>query len=330
MPSPSKNFVFLNQNLQSIYENNRGNTAIFINNLDKWGVKGGIKGAYIIPKIPPFLISLFLQYFHNSAIEFLSSQISAELKFSRSYIHAAIRKRISYVYFWKFIFSIAGPSRVIFECPHNSLESEVIAAKLCKIETTEIYHGIINLNEPSYYQNHLDFRGLCHSVCDEYLTPSLLDKRYLKSINNKYSRIKIIKNISDFKSALIGHRLILQKNAIKKRFRKIVFVLTIADNDVGDIKNYIFQNYLVGRKNKIIIRLHPNDDFQRWAKLFRRFLFLRLSNNDLYYDIKSADLLVVQSQTVALELISAGISFENISRNALNSNLDRSRRRGIC
>jgi hypothetical protein len=223
-------------------------------------------------------------------------------------------------FIWDVVCKYVKPEIVYYECPHNCFESEVVSAKTNGIKTVEMYHGGITANEPSYFQRHLNYDGLVHSVCDEFLSPSENQTQFLKAINDKYKEITTI----NYKPALlpsIKHEresFRTRKGAVSTQ-GKILFITSITDYDVYDVRNYIESNrqYLLDNFDVIALRLHPEDSQERWQSLLDTYRFIELSNLTLSDDIASADALVVVSPTVMLQLKSLNIEYVDLSRSVV-------------
>jgi len=197
--------------------------------------------------------------------------------------------------------------------------AEIVAAKMNRVRTVEIYHGTLSSNEPSYSQKHLDFDGLVHAVCEEYLSQSKNQTRLIWAIG-RYERVTTVAYRSNLSLSL---RQRMRLSRVRHRpadfRRKISFITSITDNDLSDVTRYIRRNrrHLLETFQEVSLHLHPADSRERWESLRRAYGFVHFSTLPLSEAIASSHALVVVSPTTVLQLRALEIEFVDLTRKVI-------------
>lgn len=310
---------FTNKNLQEIYDTllrEKTTCTVVISDLQEYKLQQKVAAAILYPPVILPLVSKALYVFDRSAIDRVVSDISDSIALVRDDLRDTILYQLSNFFIWNSIYRYIRPKMVYYESPHNAFEAEIVAAKKNNIRTIEIYHGTLSSKEPSYFQKHLDFDGLLHSVCDEYLSQSKGQTRLIMEIG-KYEKVTTV----GYKSNLsLSFRQKIKLSRVRNRptshKRKILFVTSITDNDVQDITIYIRANrrYLLKTFKEISLRLHPADSEARWAPLMNAYPFLHFSGLTISEDIVTSHALVVVSPTTKLQLKALKVDFVDLTR----------------
>lgn len=316
--------LFSNGNVQDIYDQllkGKVDCLVIVNDQSKYKLQTKPTGAVLYPLLLlPFLIGKAFLISKRRVVNRIVRILCENLSLDRLYVQRLISIELGSVFMWKVIYKFITPKIVYYDCPHNCFESEIVAAKLNNIKTIEIYHGGITQDEPSYYQRHLDFDGLEHAVCDEFLSPSEKQTQFLTTISDKYKKVTTVKCISTLPlSAKHQRDLVQARSGHPSNKRKLLLITSITDYDIFDVRNYIERNrqYLLDNFNVIALRLHPEDTQERWQSLLDTYRFIELSKLTLSDDIASADALVVVSPTVMLQLKALNIEYVDLSRSAI-------------
>ena len=315
--------LFTNGNLQEIYDHlltTKVKCLVIVNDQWRYKLQQKLTAAIVYPLRLQFLVGVAVSIVNRCAVDQVVSGLCKTLSLERQYLRKLIAGELAALFIWEIVYKYINPKIVYYECPHNCFESEVVAAKLNNIRTVEIFHGGITPNEPSYFQVHLNFDGLVHSVCDEFLSPSEDQTQFLINMNNKYKKVTTI-NYKPALSLSVDHERSLLKDQNRRANGKgrILFITSITDNDVGDIGNYIRRNHrhILQNFSQVSLRLHPEDSKERWNSLLDTYPCIEISNLTLSEDIESADALVVVSPTVILQLKALNIEFVDLSRSAI-------------
>ena len=312
--------LFKNKNLQDIYDlllQNGTSCLVVVNDLDGYPLQKKLSGAIIFPAWLLFFFIRLSNDLNRAIVDRIVNVYTKNLPIDALLLRRTLLSHFANINIWNAIYNYLKPKVIYFESPHNSFEPEIVAAKRRNIKTVEIYHGVITPNEPSYFQKHLDFEGLMHGVCDEYLSPTYRQTKLLAEYNDKYNKITTIIYKSNI-SLSIRNKLKIAgiKNRPSIGNKKILLVTSLCDDAINDVYTYLIKN----RKNllktyKIIsIRLHPEDIKSRWSGVIRRFPFLLFSQLPLIEDIISSNTLILVNTTVALQLKMLKISYINISK----------------
>lgn len=313
--------LLTNGNLQEIYDRlvkENIKHLVIVNDHLKYKLRQPLSRAVVFPPHLPLLAGKIL--IEKQKVESAVNVLRQNLSLEKSYLRGVIYRELGNWFLWNTIYRYAKPQAVYFDCPHNCFEAEVVAAKMHKIKTVEVYHGGITQDEPSYFQRHLDFSGLVHAVCDEFVSPSESQTQFLLAASDKYKRVTTVackpmiplsvKREREFRNLQEG-RTILKK--------KLLIVTSITDYDVCDVTTYIEESLsmLQEQFSVVSLRLHPEDSKDRWQSLLDTYCFIELSNLTLNDDIASADALVVVSPTVMLQLKALNVEYVDLSRSAI-------------
>lgn len=322
MGQNQQDVLFGNGNLQEIYHQlmrQNVRVVVVVTDQSKYELEQKPAGAILYPLLLPVMVEKVVVLRHRLSVNRIVKTLCEHLPVSWQYAQQLISRECGTVTLWSAIYKYVQPKVVYFDCPHNSFESEVVAAKLHGVKTIEMYHGGITQDEPSYSQRHLDYGGLIHGICDEFLSPSEKQTEFLLAINDKYKMVTTIQykpglSLSALESSVI--------TATRKRGsvqKKVLFVTSITDHDVHDVTAYIEKHHqcLLDNFSSIALRLHPEDSKERWQSLLDTYRFIELSQLALSDDIASADALVVVSPTIMLQLKALNIDFVDLSRSAI-------------
>lgn len=312
--------LFKNKNLQDILDHllmNGVSCLVIVNDLSGYRLQQKLSNAIVYPALLPFFLRNLFYIFNRAVVNKIVNLFKESLPLEAPSLRNIILNHFAVILIWNVIYKYLKPKIIYYESPHNCFEAEVVAAKIKNIKTIEIYHGVITPNEPSYFQKHLNFDGLVHGVCDEYLSPSKKQTKFLAEHNDKYKIITTINYKSNFSLSIRNKLKILKlKNRPVIGKKKVLFVTALCDGAINDVSNYIKKNrlYLLKTFDKILIRLHPEDTEARWAGLIRKFPFIDFSNLPLIEDVISSNTLILINTTVALQLKNLKINFINISK----------------
>ena len=313
--------LLVNGNLQEIYDRLvRENIKhlVIVNDHLKYKLRQPLASAVVFPlQLPPIVGKLLVG---KQRIESIVSVLHENLSLEKSYLHGVINRELGNLCLWNIIYRYAKLQVVYFDCPHNCFEAEVVATKMHKIKTVEVYHGGITQDEPSYFQRHLDFSGLIHAVCDEFVSPSGRQTQFLLDASDKYREVSTVVCKPSISLSVKRERELrsLHNDPLIQK-RKLLFVTSITDYDVSDVTTYLEGNLpqLQERFSVVSLRLHPEDSKERWKSVLDKYQFIELSNLALSEDIASADALVVVSPTVMLQLKALSIEYVDISRSVI-------------
>jgi hypothetical protein len=314
--------LFTNRNLQEIYDTlSRRNTRcmVVISDLRDYKLPQKITAAILYPPAISFLPAKALHVFNRAAIDRIVSALSESIPLEPKELRNTVLWQLANFFIWNSIYKYVRPGMVYYESPHNAFEAEIVAAKKNNIWTIEIYHGTLSTKEPSYFQNHLDFDGLLDGVCHEYLSQSTNQTKLMSSIG-RYRRVTTIGYRSNFSLSLQQKmKLLRARSRPANHKRKILFIPSITDNDVRDIKKYVRANryYLLRTFKEISLNLHPADSEARWESLTKVYPFLHFSALPLGEDIVTSHALVVVSPTTILQLKALKIDFVDLSRKVI-------------
>lgn len=314
--------TFTNKNLQDIYDTLlREKTAciVVVSDLREYRLRQKITAAILYRPVISSLVSRAFYVFNRSAIDRLVSAFSESIALTREVLRNTILYQLASYFIWNGIYRYIRPKVVYYESPHNAFEAEIVAAKKNNIRTLEIYHGTLSSKEPSYFQKHLDFGGLLHSVCDEYLSQSKDQTRLMMEIG-RYEKVTTIgyrSNLSlSFRQKM---KLSRARNRPGSYKRKLLFITSITDNDVQDVRTYIRANrrYLLETFREIYLNLHPADSETRWGPLMNAYRFLHISSLPLGEDIVTSHARVVVSPTTVLQLRALKVDFVDLTRTVI-------------
>ena len=314
--------VFTNKNLQDIYDaalEKNTKCIVIVADLREYPLRQKISAAILYPQIILPLVSKILYRFNKRAIDELVDTFSVSVPISKEELKTIVSHQIAGLHLWSGIYKYIRPSVVYYESPHNAFESEIAAAKLNRVKTVEIYHGALSANEPSYSQKHLDFDGLTHSVCEEFLSQSKEETRLISAIG-KYEKVTTLAYKSNL-SLSLRQRLKLSRvrHRPARAGRKISFITSITDNDLSDVTRYIRRNrrHLLETFQEVSLHLHPADSRERWESLRRAYGFVHFSTLPLSEAIASSHALVVVSPTTVLQLRALEIEFVDLTRKVI-------------
>lgn len=189
-------------------------------------------------------------------------------------------------------------------------EASVIAANDLRIETLQILDLFGELY-PLPKSNHI--------VCMNESIENSLKKQGL--IKNKYyflgqpSIEKTVKNILSMDKCIIKNKLELNGNKIllyatqkpniyNEDFSYNSFAgYETINNNIFSIFEFLYEKYDIN----ILVRLHPNEDFNDYKKWFDKYNFVKYVNDkcNLVESLAICDILLNQASTVSVEAISA-------------------------
>jgi len=313
---------FVNGNLQEVYDQFWGDKTkvlVVVNDQAKYKLRHELTSATVCPASLSILAEEMALLLRRPAVSRLVATFCEYLPVSRQYARKLIAREIGNISLWSTLYKYMNPQRVYYDCPHNSFEGEVAAAKINGVKTIEMYHGGITPDEPSYSHRHLDFSGLIHAICDEFLSPSEKQTEFLLAISDKYKAVTTIRcKPSPSLSALQASDL-AGAPTTRAGTKRLLFVTSITDHDIFDVKAYLEKNLqdLLRTFDSIVIRLHPEDSKERWRPLLDAYQFIEVSQLSLSEDIASAAVLVVVSPTIMLQLRALNIEFVDLSRSAI-------------
>lgn len=314
--------LFINKNLQDIYDTQLRRKivcSVVISDLREYQLQQKISAAILYRPVISSLVSRVFYFLNRSTIDRLVSDFSESIALTNEVLRKTILYQLTTFFIWNRIYRYIKPRLVYYESPHNAFEAEIVAAKKNNIRTLEIYHGTLSPKEPSYFQKHLDFDGLLHSVCHEYLSQSKNQSRLMMKIG-RYEKITTLRYRSNLSLTFRQKmKLSLARKRPTSHRRKILFITSITDNDIQDIKIYIRANrrYLLKTFKEISLNLHPADSETRWKPLMDRHPFLHISKLPLGEDIVTSHALVVVSPTTALQLKALKVDFVDLSRRVI-------------
>ena len=189
-------------------------------------------------------------------------------------------------------------------------EASLIAANELGIETIQILDLFGELY-PLPRANHI--------ICmNNYISESLKKQGLIK---NKYYHFgqpaieKTVKNILSVDKVIIKNKLELNSNKILLyatqkpniynedfSYHNFAGYETINDN-IFSIFEFLYEKYNIN----ILVRLHPNEDFNDYKKWFDKYNFVQYINNkcNLEESLAICDVLLNQASTVSVEAISA-------------------------
>ncbi len=314
--------LFTNKHLQAIYDHLKKNNVkcmVIISDLAEYRLRQKITTAVLYsPLIAPLVGRLF-HVFNRSTVDQIVASFSDSIPLARRNLQAIVLHQLAVFLVWNLVYRLKKTSTVYYESPHHAFEAEVVAAKKNNARTIEIYHGAFSSREPSYFQKHLDFDGLVHSVCDEYLSQSR-DQTRLAAAIGIYKKVTTI----DYKATLsLSLRQKIKLSRVRHRpgdyRKKLVFITSITDNDVQDITRYISKNhrYLLRNFDRISLKLHPHDSRTRWDPLMNTHGFVEFSALPLGEEIVNSHALVVVSPTTILQLKAMKIDFIDLTRRVI-------------
>lgn len=312
--------IFKNRNLQDILDHLSMvgvKYLIIVNDLDGYRLRQKLSNAIIFPAQFIFLFRKVFYVFNKAILNRIVGVYGKYLPLEAPSLRESILNHFATVLIWDTVYRYLKPKTIYFESPHYSFEPEIVAAKTRDIKTIEIYHGVITPNEVSYFQKHLNFDGLMHSICDEYLSPSKKQTKFLAKHNDKYKKITTIGYKSNTSLSIRNKLKMLRlKNRPSTGIKKILIIAAQCDDAISDVNNFLNKNCLFLLKTfKIIaIRLHPADTEEKWGKIFEKYSFVRISNLPLIEDVISSNTLIVGNTSVALQLKDLKIGFINISK----------------
>lgn len=313
--------LLTNGNLQEIYDQlvkENIKHLVIVNDLLRYKLQQPLSRAVVFPPQLPLLVGKIL--IDKQRVESAVSVLHENLTLEKTYLRGVIYRELGDLFLWNTIYRYAKPQVVYFDCPHNCFEAEVVAAKMHKIKTVEVYHGGITQDEPSYFQRHLDFSGLVHAVCDEFVSPSESQTQFLLAASDKYKRVTTVACKPRIPLSVKRERELRNLHDGRPIHKKrLLFVTSITDYDVCDVTTYIEENLpkLQEQFSVVSLRLHPEDSKDRWQSLLDTYCFIELSKLTLNDDIASADALVVVSPTVMLQLKALNIEYVDLSRSAI-------------
>lgn len=314
---------FRNRNLQEIHDQlvrERVKFLVIVSDLEGFRLPSKLTTALVYPGLLNIVVRKLLAFTHARTANDLLCRFARNLPLDEHSLRNMILNSLATFGVWSLILKFIRPSRIYYESPHNSFEPEVAAAKREHIKTVEIYHGAITQVEATYFQNHLDFGGLIHGVCDEYLSPSVKQTRFLSRHSDKYSRITTIPYRSPIKfSTRERLRLIKTRKRPATKRTKLLIIAGLYDGAIADVMGYLRENRLPLMKQykTVTLRLHPADSRKRWVAVSRAFPMVGFSTLPLIDDIVGATELVLGNTSVALQLHSLNVGFKGISTEEL-------------
>ena len=309
--------LFKNKNLQDIYNSyEKRECLVIINQLDDYRLKEKIVSGTLFTTKINIIFGIVLYILNKSVVDSKSLKFSRLLPLKSGFFKKVFTRQLASFYIWHTVYKFIKPSVIYYECPHFCFEAEIVAGKTNKIPTVEIYHGGVTLYEISYFQIHLNFNHLVHSVCDTYISPSQDQTEFISSINEKYTTVNTVKFKPTFLlSSKQKQQLNKCQNLVNLKKKNLLFIASIADGDIEDISEYITNNNLNNNDySSILLRLHPDDSKSRWVSFMDTFKQVHYTNLSLTEDIMQAHVLVVLSSTVILQLRAHDINFINLCR----------------
>lgn len=314
--------LFTNRNLQEIYDNLSGrNTGcmVVVNDLQEYKLPQKITAAILYAPAISSLLAKAIRIPDRAAVGQIVSDLSESIPLEPKELRSTVLYQLANFFIWSAVYKYVKPRTVYYESPHNAFEAEIVAAKKNNIRTIEIYHGTLSAKEPSYLQKHLDFDGLLHAVCHEYLSQST-DQTKLMADIGRYEKVTTVGYRSNLSLSLRQKMKLLRvRSRPANHRRKILFIPSITDHDVQDIKQYIRANrrHLLRTFKEISLNLHPADAEARWQSLTRAYPFVHFSALPLGEDIVTSHALVVVSPTTILQLKALKIDFVDLSRKVI-------------
>ncbi len=314
---------FRNRNLQEIYDRlvrHGVKVLVIVSDLEGFRLQSRPTAALVYPGLLISAVRKLLGHGRMPGVNELARGYARSLPLDEQSLRTMILNALATYCIWSLLFRLLRPDVAYFESPHNSFEPEIAAAKHRSIRTVEIYHGVITQVEATYFQRHLDFGCLVHGVCDEYLSPSPKQTRYLARHSDKYSRISTL----HYRSALrfsTRERLMLARKRYRPREgrTKVLIIAGLYDGAIADVMSFLRQNRsrLVAKGNKVSLRLHPADSRERWVAVAKAFPIVEFSTLPLAEDVAGANELVLGNTSVALQLHSLKVGFRCISAQEL-------------
>ena len=297
--------ILKNENLQRLYDQKKA--IIYVNSMAGWTVQ-----SKKIIYIPAISIGIYIKLCSLFIPKIDKLDYRNYFNLNKNIFDRYLVDCINQYKIWKIILRFIRPNEIILESPHGIFEPIVIAAKKNNIKTIEIYHGSITKNEFAYYTKNLIFENLIHGFSDEYYCADVRDKKYLLSINKLYKNIILMSDRRVYKIK-VNEKLRLNSFLNNSKMKRFLIIASITDGDIDDYDKYL----KISRKKiqkiytDVKIRLHPDDNAERWAKFFKRHPYVKMDKNrSLMKSITSCKKILLSSKTVEKLLIDNKINYE--------------------
>lgn len=313
----SGQFEFKNQSSHEIRRSRHPGkkSVVIVNNLP--GYEIDLKNDEEFIFFPSSLISVFSKLYskiqHGSLI-LISKAIASPLKQNPELVKLSVSYQVASIYAWRLIYKILKPKVIYFECPQRCFESEIVAAKLEKIRTIEIFHGIITLNEVAYQHKHLNLENGITGYCHTYLAPSTNQIAYLERTSTfdtiEYTPYIINENLRQEYNKLLSDFFSTQNPLPKKR---LLIMTSICDFAIAKISEWLDGKNVQVYYEECCVRLHPEDTVMRWQPLINKYPFLSISKKSFLEDMMPDNYIVAVSSTVVLQLRELKVEFIDLS-----------------
>lgn len=261
-----------------------------------------------------FLSRLFFTFYKNK-IDSATTLIATSIQQPPELIKRKIAFQIISINTWRLIYKLLKPQGIYFECPQNCFEAEIVAAKLENIQTIEIFHGVVTLNEIAYQHQHLNLTdGVC-GYCHTYLALSVPQIAYVKQVsifdNVELASYKVNEELKQEYHASVKSYAALT-NTVASR---LLIMTSLCDYAIERVDTWVTGKALHDQFIECSIRLHPEDDIDRWQPFLAKHSYFTVSKKSFIEDIMPNNYIVAVSSTVVLQLRELKINFIDLSEN---------------